>query len=130
MANTKNTKQDKPDVAVGTTEATEEKKPRMSRAERLRMQLAEAEAKEKQRVLKKVDGLQEKLDAKLKQRDKLNDEIDAIVAELEAARGEAPITTDGVGEVNIRNRQGTDEPEPEDEPEDDEPEDTDENAGA
>ena len=110
MATTKNTA---PDTTV-----VEEKKPRISRVERLRQQLAVAEAKRLEIGQKKVEDLEKKADDL---RAKAEDYwLKAAVLEklITQAKAELPIITDGVGERNSRER---DEPEF-DEPESDEPE--------
>ena len=91
---------------------TKERKPRMSRLERLKKELAEAKAKEIERVQKKHAGIKAKLENKLVQLAKIQDEVRALQAELDQARGEMPIVTDGVGDVP--------QPEPEVDGEDDE----------
>lgn len=101
-----------------TTTETKERKPRMSRLERLKMELAEAKAKEIERVQKKHAGIQAKLENKLVQLAKIQDEINELQAELDQARNEMPIVTDGIGDVP--------QPEPEVYGEDDEVDETDE----
>ena len=96
-----------------TTTEPKERKPRMSRLERLKMELAEAKAKEIERVQKKHAGIKAKLENKLVQLAKIQDEINELQAELNQARNEMPIVTDGIGDVP--------QPEPEDDGEDDEP---------
>ena len=91
-----------------------ERKPRMSRLERLKKELEEAKAKEIERVQKKHAGIKAKLENKLVQLAKIQDEINELQAELNQARNEMPIVTDGVGDA------------PQPEPEDDEDDETDE----
>ena len=112
MATTK--KPETTDEVVEDTTTTEpkERKPRMSRLERLKMELAEAKAKEIERVQKKHAGIKAKLENKLVQLAKIQDEINELQAELDQARNEMPIVTDGIGDVP--------QPEPEDDGEDDE----------
>ena len=95
-----------------TTTETKERKPRMSRLERLKKELEEAKAKEIERVQKKHAGIKAKLENKLVQLAKIQDEINELQAELDQARNEMPIVTDGVGDVP--------QPEPEVDGEDDE----------
>ena len=95
-----------------TTTEPKERKPRMSRLERLKKELEEAKAKEIERVQKKHAGIKAKLENKLVQLAKIQDEINELQAELDQARNEMPIVTDGVGDVP--------QPEPEDDGEDDE----------
>ena len=95
-----------------TTTETKERKPRMSRLERLKKELAEAKAKEIERVQKKHAGIKAKLENKLVQLAKIQDEINELQAELDQARNEMPIVTDGIGDVP--------QPEPEDDGETDE----------
>ena len=110
------------DTTTETTETTEtpettetkERKPRMSRLERLKKELEEAKAKEIERVQKKHAGIKAKLENKLIQLAKIQDEINELQAELYQARNEMPIVTDGVGDA------------PQPEPEDDEDDETDE----
>lgn len=82
-----------------TETETKERKPRMSRLERLKKELAEAKAKEIERAQKKHAGIKAKLENKLIQLAKIQDEADELQAELDQARNEMPIVTDGVGEV-------------------------------
>lgn len=82
-----------------TTTETKERKPRMSRLERLKKELAEAKAKEIERVQKKHAGIKAKLENKLAQLAKIQDEINELQAELDQARNEMPIVTDGIGDV-------------------------------
>ena len=101
-----------------TTTETKERKPRMSRLERLKKELEEAKAKEIERVQKKHAGIKAKLENKLVQLAKIQDEINELQAELDQARNEMPIVTDGIGDVP--------QPEPEVDGEDDEVDETDE----
>lgn len=89
------------EVVGDTTTKTTERKPRMSRLERLHKELAEAKAKEVERVQKKHAGIKAKLENKLVQLAKIQDEIKELQAELDQARNEIPIVTDGVGDVNV-----------------------------
>lgn len=98
-----------------TETETKERKPRMSRLERLKKELAEAKAKEIERVQKKHAGIKAKLENKLVQLAKIQDEINELYAELDQARNEMPIVTDGIGDVP--------QPEPEVDGEDDETDD-------
>ena len=82
-----------------TTTETKERKPRMSRLERLKKELEEAKAKEIERVQKKHAGIKAKLENKLVQLAKIQDEINELQAELDQARNEMPIVTDGIGDV-------------------------------
>lgn len=82
-----------------TTTETKERKPRMSRLERLKKELAEAKAKEIERVQKKHAGIKAKLENKLVQLAKIQDEINELEVELNQARDELPIVTDGIGDV-------------------------------
>ena len=81
-----------------TTTETKERKPRMSRLERLKKELEEAKAKEIERVQKKHAGIKAKLENKLVQLAKIQGEINELQAELDQARNEMPIVTDGIGE--------------------------------
>lgn len=101
-----------------TTTETKERKPRMSRLERLKKELEEAKAKEIERVQKKHAGIKAKLENKLVQLAKIQDEVNELQAELDQARNEMPIVTDGIGDVP--------QPEPEVDGEDDEVDETDE----
>ena len=82
-----------------TETETKERKPRMSRLERLKKELAEAKAKEIERAQKKHAGIKAKLENKLVQLAKIQDEINELQAELDQARNEMPIVTDGIGDV-------------------------------
>ena len=115
MATTKKPETTDEVVEDTTTTETTERKPRMPRLERLKMELAEAKAKEIERMQKKHAGIKAKLENKLVQLAKIQDEVNELKAELDQARNELPIVTDGIGDVP--------QPEPEDDGEDDEPED-------
>ena len=82
-----------------TPTETKERKPRLSRLERLKLELAEAKAKEIERVQKKHVGIKAKLENKLVQLAKIQDEINELQTELDQARNELPIVTDGIGDV-------------------------------
>ena len=82
-----------------TTTETKERKPRMSRLERLKKELEEAKAKEIERVQKKHAAILAKLKNKLVQRDKIQGEINELQDELDQARNEMPLVTDGIGDV-------------------------------
>ena len=99
MATTKKPETTDEVVEDTTTTETTERKPRMSRLERLKMELAEAKAKEIERVQKKHAGIKAKLENKLVQLAKIQDEINELQAELNQARNEMPIVTDGIGDV-------------------------------
>ena len=118
MATTKKPETTDEVVEDTTTTETTERKPRMSRLERLKMELAEAKAKEIERVQKKHAGIKAKLENKLVQLAKIQDEINELQAELNQARNELPIVTDGIGDVP--------QPEPEVDGEDDEADEADE----
>ena len=90
----------------------------ISENERLKKELEEAKAKEIERVQKKHAGIKAKLENKLAQLAKIQDEVNELQAELDQARNEMPIVTDGVGDVP--------QPEPEVDGEDDEVDETDE----
>ena len=107
MATTKKPETTDEVVEDTTTTETTERKPRTSRLERLKMELAEAKAKEIERVQKKHAGIQARLENKLVQLAKIQDEINELQAERDQARNELPIVTDGIGDVP--------QPEPEDE---------------
>ena len=115
MATTKKPETTDEVVEDTTTTETKERKPRMSRLERLKMELAEAKAKEIERVQKKHAGIKAKLENKLVQLAKIQDEINELQTELDQARNELPIVTDGIGDVPQP------EPEPEPAPEDEAP---------
>ena len=118
MATTKKPETTDEVVEDTTTDETKERKPRMSRLERLKKELAEAKAKEIERVQKKHAGIKAKLENKLVQLAKIQDEINELQAELDQARNEMPIVTDGIGDVP--------QPEPEVDGEDDEVDETNE----
>lgn len=82
-----------------TETETKEHKPRMSRLERLKKELEEAKAKEIERAQKKHAGIKAKLENKLIQLAKIQDEADELQAKLDQARNEMPIVTDGIGDV-------------------------------
>ena len=115
MATTKNTA---PDTTV-----VEEKKPRISRVERLRQQLAVAEAKRLEIGQKKVEDLEKKADDLRARAEDCWLKAAVLEKLITQAKAELPIITDGVGERNSRERDEPESDEPEsDEPESDEPE--------
>ena len=87
------------EVVEDTTTDRPSRKPRMPRLERLKKELEEAKAKEIERVQKKHAGIKAKLENKLVQLAKIQDEINELQAELNQARNEMPIVTDGIGDV-------------------------------
>ena len=70
------------------------KAPRLSTIERLQLQLAEAEAKQKERDAKKVAALQEQYTAAQARLDKVLAKVNELAAKLYEL--ENPDTTDGV----------------------------------
>ena len=112
MATTKKPETTDEVVEDTTTTETTERKPRLTRLERLKMELAEAKAKEIERLKKKHAGIKAKLENKLVQLAKIQDEVNELQAELDQARNELPVVTDGIGDVP--------QPEPEVDGEDDE----------
>ena len=106
------------EVVEDTTTDRPSRKPRMPRLERLKKELEEAKAKEIERLKKKHAGIKAKLENKLVQLAKIQDEVNELQAELDQARNEMPIVTDGIGDVP--------QPEPEVDGEDDEVDETDE----
>ena len=87
------------EVVEDTTTDRPSRKPRMPRLERLKKELEEAKAKEIERVQKKHAGIQAKLENKLAQLAKIQGEINELKAELDQARNEMPLVTDGIGDV-------------------------------
>ena len=119
-----------------TTNEVTERKPRLSRLERLKKELEEAKAKEIERVQKKHAGIKAKLENKLVQLAKIQDEINELQAELDQARNEMPIVTDGIGdpdeivEVGQPETNGVGEPESDESDESDEDDEDDEDEAA
>ena len=75
------------------------KAPRLSTIERLQLQLAEAEAKQKARDAKKVDAIKEQYSAALVRLEKAQAKVDELrtkLDELDATGG----TTDGVDDTD------------------------------
>ena len=70
------------------------KAPRLSTIERLQLQLAEAEAKQKERDAKKVDAIKEQYTAAQARLDKELAKVNELAAKLHEL--ENPDTTDGV----------------------------------
>ena len=73
-------------------------KPRRSAVERLQDELRAAQEAEARRAQKKVANAKAKLENLLVQKAKLEDRIAAVEAELDGAKAELPIVTDGVGQ--------------------------------
>ena len=74
------------------------KAPRLSTIERLQLQLAEAEAKQKERDAKKVAALQEQYTAAQARLDKELAKVNELAAKLYELENPDTIATDGVGE--------------------------------
>lgn len=74
------------------------KAPRLSTIERLQLQLAEAEAKQKERDAKKVDAIKEQYSAALARLEKAQAKVDELSAKLHELENSDTIVTDGVGE--------------------------------
>lgn len=75
-------------------EENTEKAPRLSTIERLQRQLAEAEAKQKERNTKRVNAIKEQYAAALVRLEKAQAKVDELRAKLDEL--ENPDTTDGV----------------------------------
>ena len=78
---------------------TEEPVVKLSRVERLRQELREAEEKQQARVLKKLSTLQEQRHWYQISAAQLQENIADIDAQIEQAKAELPIITDGVGQL-------------------------------
>ena len=74
------------------------KAPRLSTIERLQLQLAEAEAKQKERDAKKVDAIKEQYSAALVRLEKAQAKVDELASKLHELENPDTIVTDGVGE--------------------------------
>ena len=74
------------------------KAPRLSTIERLQLQLAEAEAKQKERDAKKVDAIKEQYVAAVGRLEKAQAKVDELAAKLHELENPGTIVTDGVGE--------------------------------
>jgi len=74
------------------------KAPRLSTIERLQLQLAEAEAKQKERDAKKVDAIKEQYSAALVRLEKAQAKVDELRDKLRELENPDTIVTDGVGE--------------------------------
>ena len=75
-------------------EETTEKAPRLSTIERLQQQLAEAEAKQKERDAKKVNAIKEQYTAAVGRLEKAQAKVDELAAKLRELENQD--TTDGV----------------------------------
>lgn len=75
-------------------EENTEKAPRLSTIERLQRQLAEAEAKQKERDAKKVDAIKEQYSAALVRLEKAQAKVDELASMLHELENQD--TTDGV----------------------------------
>ena len=83
-------------------EENTEKTPRLSTIERLQRQLAEAEAKQKERNAKRVDAIKEQYAAALARLDKAQAKVDELRAKLNELDVTADtIVSDGVGEPTV-----------------------------
>lgn len=79
-------------------EENTEKAPRLSTIERLQRQLAEAEAKQKERDAKKIDAIKEQYNAAQARLDKALAKVNELAAKLYELENPGTIVTDGVGE--------------------------------
>ena len=79
-------------------EETTPKAPRLSTIERLQLQLAEAEAKQKARDAKKVDAIKEQYTAAQARLEKAQAKVNELAAKLHEL--ENPGTTDGVDDTD------------------------------
>ena len=75
-------------------EENTQKAPRLSTIERLQLQLAEAEAKQKERNTKRVNAIKEQYAAAVGRLEKAQAKVDELAATLHEL--ENPDTTDGV----------------------------------
>lgn len=78
---------------------TEEPVVKLSRVERLQQELREAEEKQQARGLKKLSALQEQRAGYQTRAAQLQEKIADLDAQLEQAKAELPIITDGVGQL-------------------------------
>lgn len=74
------------------------KAPRLSTIERLQLQLAEAEAKQKERGQKKVSVYREQYTAAQARLEKAQAKVNELAAKLHELENPDTIVTDGVGE--------------------------------
>lgn len=79
-------------------EENTEKAPRLSTIERLQRQLAEAEAKQKERDAKKIDAIKEQYTAAQARLDKALAKVNELADKLYELENPGTIVTDGVGE--------------------------------
>lgn len=78
---------------------TEEPVVKLSRVERLQQELREAEEKQQARGLKKLSALQEQRAGYQTRAAQLQEKIADLDAQIEQAKAELPIITDGVGQL-------------------------------
>ena len=78
---------------------TEEPVVKLSRVERLQQELREAEEKQQARGLKKLSALQEQRAGYQTRAAQLQEKITDLDAQIEQAKAELPIITDGVGQL-------------------------------
>ena len=79
-------------------EENTEKAPRLSTIERLQRQLAEAEAKQKERNTKRVNAIKEQYAAAVGRLEKAQAKVDELAATLHELENPDTIVTDDVGE--------------------------------
>ena len=79
-------------------EENTQKAPRLSTIERLQLQLAEAEAKQRAREQKKVETYREQYVAAVGRLEKAQAKVDELAAKLRELENPDTIVTDGVGE--------------------------------
>ena len=79
--------------------AGEEPVVKLSKVERLQQELREAEEKQQARGLKKLSTLQEQRAGYQTRAAQLQEKIADIDAQIEQAKAELPIITDGVGQL-------------------------------
>ena len=78
---------------------TEEPVVKLSRVERLQQELREAEEKQQARGLKKLSALQEQRAGYQTRAAQLQEKIADLDVQIEQAKAELPIITDGVGQL-------------------------------
>ena len=78
---------------------TEEPVVKLSKVERLQQELREAEEKQQARGLKKLSALQEQRAGYQTRAAQLQEKIADLDAQIEQAKAELPIITDGVGQL-------------------------------
>lgn len=88
------------DKKASTTKVeAEPKAPRISKLERLTIEIAKAKEAEETKRAAKLDAKKAELEKAVATLNKAAEKVDALTAEVNALKAAAPLVTDGIGEA-------------------------------